>query len=507
MGEEIGHGGFFFPRVYRESKPKVTEYLKQGQIDLVESSRWSLADEFLAFILKVNFLSFADKSYPSPRQKTEVPVWFLIACQFVLRIHLEKSYFALGTLLKSGPVLSRVGFNVKAEVGFNDKNRYQRETPVHQDAVRKFFKDSDAAQMRQWFNHDLQRWFQQMGCYDKEGVYILDQTHLVVPRNRNYEDAVYMPVDEHGQRYAGYNDMTEEQRRALCWHPCYTLSTLMHLSFEKQAFHVAGYEFGPGDEDELPQARRLIETQKKGKIKLLIADKGYLSADFITWLKQEHDIDILIPLRRNMEQHNEAVAISEMPEAKWETVSKWGGEEEWRIVRACTIDNVCMWEKCGVPLYTTVVEIETTTGDDGGVQTNKFSLCSTRKFNSPHAVVDSYRLRSKTEECFRHFKRSWKINDFPSPQRSLLEAHIGFTLTTYSLLQLYLMRSDLQAKTHKMVTSLKREEHSSDQNLLVYAAEHFARFSLKEFLGLTYHLPRETQEKLASSLADAINQK
>lgn len=512
MGEGVGQGGFFFPRIYGESKPKVTECLRQGDVDLVESSRWSLADEFLAFILKVDFLPFADRTYPNPRRKNEIPVWFVITCQFVMRIHLEKAYSALSTLLKSGPVLSRVGFNVRAELGFNDKNRYERQTPVHQDAVRKFFKDTDSRAMRRWFNIDLQRWFRRMGCFDyAEGVYILDQTHMVVPRNSNYEDAVYMPVDEHGQRYAGFDDMTEEERRALPRHPCYTLSTLLHLSFRKNAFHVAAYEFGPGNEDELPQAGRLIETffqnNRKGSMRLLVADRGYLSGEFITSLKQHYDVDTLIPLRKNMAQHQDAIAISEMPDTQWETVSECGDEEDYRIVRACTIDDICLWDMCKAPLHTTVVEIEKTTGDDGGVQTNRFCLASTRKFDSPHAVVNSYRLRPRTEECFRQLKHAWKIDNFPSPDRSLLEAHIGFTLTTYSLLQLYLMRSDLQARAYKMISSLKREEHASDQNLLVYANDHFARFSLKEFLGLTYHLSREVQEKLADTLATAIHQR
>lgn len=439
-GERVGQGGFLFPRVYRESKARVTEYLRRGEIDLVEHSRWSLADEFLAFILKVDFLAFADQTYPNPRRKNEIPVWFLITCQLVLRIHLEKAYSVLGALLKSGPVLSRVGFNITAQLGFNDKNRYERETPVHQDAVRKFFKDTDPQELRYWFNVHLQRWFRRQGCFDTAGVFILDQTHLVVPRNSNYSDARYMPVDEHGQRYPGLSEMTDEQRKALQYHPCYTLSTLLHLSYKKNAFHIASYDFGPGNEDELPQAEHLMrdffQTHRKGTMNLLIADRGYLSGDFITWLKKEYEVDTLIPLRKNMEQHLDAVAIAEMPETEWVTVTHVGDKEDYRMVRACTIDDVCLWDKCKVPLYTTVVEIERTTGDDGGVQTNKFVLCSTRKFDSPHVVVDSYRLRQRTEECFRQLKNAWKISDFPSPCRSLLEAHVGFTLATYSLLQL-----------------------------------------------------------------------
>jgi len=510
MEQGVGCGGFFFPKVYRESKAKVSEYLSKGVQDLIESSRWSLADEFMAFILKMNFLTFADKTYPNPRKKNFIPVWFVICCQFVMKIHLEKSYLALGALLKSGPVLSRIGFNVRHELGFNDLNKYERKTPVHQDAVRKFFKDTDPGLMREWFNVDLQRWFGRMGCFDTEGVYILDQTHLVVPRNENYKDAVYMPVDEHGQRYSGLDKMTEEEKKALQYHPCYTLSTLLHLSFNKQAFHVAAYEFGPGNEDELPQARRLVKTffknHKKGDMKLLIADRGYICGEFITWLKQDYEVDTLIPLKGNMHQHTDAVAISKMPGAKWVDVPTDSKRKNLRSVRACIIDKVALWDECKVDLYTTVCEVIKIVKEIE-TQVNTFTLCSTRKFDTASEVVISYRLRTNTEEAFRHFKRGWRINDFPSPDRSLLEAHIGFTLTTYSLLQLYLMRNDLQHKTRKMIQTLKREMHSTNQNLLVYAGQFFAHFSLKEFLKLTYNLSTEVHEKLAEALATAINQR
>ncbi len=59
-------------------------------------------------------------------------------------------------------------------------------------------------------------------------------------------------------------------------------------------------------------------------------------------------------------------------------------------------------------------------------------------------MVTHYELRVKTEERFRQLKRSWYIADFPSPHASLVESHVCFTLFTYSLLQLYLRRNDLQ---------------------------------------------------------------
>lgn len=509
QAKEVGAGGFFFPTVYRESKPKVVELLGKGEVDLIETSRLSLADQFMAFIIHSKFLEFADRTYPNPRKKNQIPVWFVISCQFILRLNPEKAYSALGVLLKSGPILSRIGFNVGAPLGFNDKNKYPRETPVHQDSVRKFFKDTNPAEMRQWFREDLQKWFRQMECFDTSGVFILDQTHLVVPDNTNYQDAVRMPVDEHGQRYKNLNELTQEQKKALPYHPCYTLSTLLHLSHQHQAFHVAGYEFGPGNEDELPQAEKLIKAffrcNKPGSMKLLIVDRGYISGSFITWCKTTYGVDVLVPLKTDMEQHKDALAISEFKDTVWTTISTVQQGSEYKIIRACTIEDIQLWDECQVPLFVTVVAIEEYSQSKGLVK-NKFCLCSTKKFNSADQVVAAYQLRTNVEECFRQLKNDWHIHNFPSPDRSLLEAHVGFTLLTYSLLQLYLMRQDLQEDTNKFLSSLRREELNFRNNLIVYAGNSFGYFSIKEYSLLISQLTPEARDRFNHNISIATHQ-
>ena len=80
-------------------------------------------------------------------------------------------------------------------------------------------------------------------------------------------------------------------------------------------------------------------------------------------------------------------------------------------------------------------------------------------------------MRTQIEERFRQFKRDWYIADFPSPDSSLIESHVCFTLLTYSLLQMYLRREDLQKLTHKMISTLRAEEHLGKDAVLVYAKD------------------------------------
>jgi hypothetical protein len=421
-----------------------------------------------------------------------------VSCQFVLKLNHEVAYNALGVLLECGPVLSRVGFNVGARVGFNAKNRKPRRTPVHQDSVRKFFKDTDPLAMRRWHNQELQGWFRSKRAFQKEGIFVLDQTLIVVPDNPNYDDAVRMPVDEHGKRYKNLDEFSTEQKAALKYHPCLALSTLLHLPRDQESFHIAGYELGPGTEDELVQARRILEAffkqHSRGTMKLLIMDRGYISGELISWLKSKHGVDVLIPLRSTMEIHQEALTLASTTNVNW--LSCVDTElADGRLTRVCALKTVPHWEECKVPLWLTLAEVKRS---DGSLR--YFTLCSTKEYASPMDAIREYRLRTRVEECYRQFKNDWRIASFPSPARSLREAHIGFTFLTYSLLQMYLSRVDLQRRTNKLLSVIRREELGA-KSILVYADRCFATFGVNEYSLILTRLSSEARTRFEDALS------
>lgn len=59
--------------VYTQNKAKVAQKLATGEIDYGSFSKMGFVDQFFAFVLATDFFPFAEKTYPSPRAKTEVP--------------------------------------------------------------------------------------------------------------------------------------------------------------------------------------------------------------------------------------------------------------------------------------------------------------------------------------------------------------------------------------------------------------------------------------------------
>lgn len=188
------------PIIYEENRIKVLEDLKDGRLDYLDLSDWTFQDKFFAFLLGIRFFEICGASYPTPRKKEDVPLWFLLACKVQMKLHTTSAFDQLPGMLRSGAVLSRVKFNVGGvNGGFNNKNKKERNCAVHQDTPRKFFKDTNPVKLRNWHNKEVQRFIRKNRGFDKHGIFILDQSHVVVPDNKNYQDAVRMPVDEHGQ--------------------------------------------------------------------------------------------------------------------------------------------------------------------------------------------------------------------------------------------------------------------------------------------------------------------
>jgi hypothetical protein len=481
--------------LYEEDKVRVKRELKEGRLDYLDLADWTFQDKFFAFLLGIRFFEICGSSYPSPRKKEEVPIWFLIACKVQMKLHTTASFEKLPGILRSGAVLSRVKFNIGGEEGgFNRKNKKTRKTPVDHDTTRKFFKDTEAQKMRDWHNKDIQQFIQRNKGFDDDGIFILDQTHVVVPKNENYKEAVRMPVDEHGQRI-DTGKMSPEQKKGVKYRPCYALSELMHMSKEKEYFTFAGYQWGGGNTDELVQGRPLVKefvsTVGRGVMKLLIVDRGYIDGKFISDVKLELGSDVLLPLRSNMNSLTDAKKLAQAYKYKWTKYNEYTKynikyKEEVTIVK-----DVDMWDKCKVPLHISLMKV---TGSDGSER--YWGLSSTFKPTDPKEAFELYDLRTQLEERHSQIKNCWNINQFTSPHTSLIEAHVMFTLLTYTLIQLYLNQKDLNELANKTIKSLRKEELLGVNNVIVYSQQYFAVFDLDEYTEILAFLKEKPRLRL-----------
>ena len=483
--------------IYEENKVKVINALKEGKVDYMDLSIWGFQDRFFAFLLGIDFFQICGSSYPSPRHKEEVPVWFQLAGQTQLKLHQQASYNKLPGLLKNGAILTRIKFNIGGEEGgFNKKNKKPREVPVDFDCVRKFFKDTDKDELNRWYNEKVIRFLRHNRGIDKEGLFLLDQTHLVVPDNSNYKGAEWALVDEHGQRI-DTSKMTDEQEKALKPRLCYSLSLLVHLGTDGSTV-VCGYRLGGGNDDELahgPQlVRQFIKALGKGVMKKLIMDRGYISGEFVNELKTEHDVDVVIPLRKNMNALKDTFRIAEKFKKKeWTEYRTYEKGNKKYTESVLYVGDVEEWEETNLKIYVSLMK---TTAP--GEEEKSWGLCTTFRPGNAGKAFDLYKKRSRIEEVNKQMKTNWRINKFSSPHESLIEAHVLFTLLTYSLIQLYLMKKHLTALANKTIESLKSNESLGKDCVVLYYDKKFAVVDFDYYTDTILYLEETAKQKLVN---------
>jgi len=322
--------------IFEENKPFVLEALGDGEFDYMEAASEVFEADFFRFIKARAILDQLAESYPTPRKKEDVPFWFYVASNLSMRLHGVHAFDAFPMVVRCGGMLQAFGPKAGRKVvhpetgettifceGFNQKNHYDRETPCDPDYLRKVAKDTDAEALMGWFNRDMVGVFRKHRAFDKEGLFIGDASYLFVPDNPRYEGSVKLLFDEedHPVSEKQFHKMTDEQKICCQWRRCYKMVTLLHTNRALDFFLFVAVKVVSGKDHESPVlyalVKQFVETVGKGVIKRLILDRGFLDGRAISVCKKKYDMDILIPIRQNMDLYVDAMALFQDPDLQW----------------------------------------------------------------------------------------------------------------------------------------------------------------------------------------------
>lgn len=243
--------------VFQENKVEVRKRLKEGKIDYLDLTSWSFQDRVFGFLLEGRFGEWCGASYPTPRERENIPIWFLLACGLQMKLHRTAAFQRLEHVLRSGSILKRVKFNVGLPGGgFNEKNQKPRKVAIDPDTARKFFRDTEACGVEHGDNADVQGGLRRhRGYSDKEGIFLLDPTLMAVPDNPHDQEAALLPLGPEG-RYGEVKKRTPAERKRFKYTRTDPLTLLLHYSRQDDYFLFAGGPLGPGDESGLKRGEK-----------------------------------------------------------------------------------------------------------------------------------------------------------------------------------------------------------------------------------------------------------
>ncbi len=520
--------------IFEENKPLVLQALKNGEFDYIEACSEEVETDFFRYIYERHILQKLAKNYPTPRKKEEVPREMYLSGNFSLRMHGEHAFHKFPAVVRMGGMVNALGPMMGKKVvhpdtgditlackGFNKKNHYDRQTPCDQDYLRKLSRDTDPNALVQWHNSDVVKVFRGQRIFDQEGIFIGDASYLFVPDNPKYEGSARLLFDEsnHPMSQEAYKNRSDEEKVRCRWRRCYKIVTLLHTNRNLDFFIFVGVKVMSGNVHECPvlyeMVEQFVQAMGKGVMRRLILDRGFLDGESISTCKQKHKIDVLIPVRRNMDVYKDAEALFQQSEVHWnileapkterkepsrprpevierrekkrqETLKQRTEKEspappEEILVKTfvAAIGGFRSWSSCTVPL-TVVANREHYA--DGHQET--WYLLDTRKVWAPKRSREEYALRTSIEERYRQIKCFSDLTNFTSRTFSLVVNQVVFVVLAYSLLQLYLLKNGRKDLTKKTPPGIMQQLLPSANHIIVSWQNFYGLFSPMEFAEL-----------------------
>jgi hypothetical protein len=516
----------------------VLEALRRGEFDQIEIIGQADEKEFFERCFQEKLLVGLAKEMPTARKKEEVPLWFVLAANLSLKLHLENSFYALERVVRCGgllqalpPEIASKHLDPKTQAillecrGFNDKNHYPRRTPCDQDFLRKFVKGVEARRWMDWFNGPVQRVFQSHGFFDPAGIFVGDGSYLFVPDNPDYEGSVVMWFDAHNHPVE-YEKLTAEQRKKAHRERCYKLVSLLHLRGE--CYVYAGLAVVPGNAHEAPVLYELVENFVKqvgqGVLKLLILDRGFIDGKNLTRCKQHWGIDVLLPMKKNMDIWEDAWALGKQsdwqelappvpapksppPERPEVLVRRELKRQQTLAARkaqapaadpadvlvrteTCPLKGFTSWTECAVPIHVLLLRDCYADGHQ-----SQWALMSTADFANPRQPKDQYDCRTQIEERHRLLKCFYDLSDFRSRSFNVVAAQVVFILLSYTLRQWQLWRLRQEDLAGKTPGFLERQLNRRKEYVVIYHEHAYTQMPLLSFSRELLELSPEAQAK------------
>jgi hypothetical protein len=536
--------------VFEQDRPFILQSLRSGDFDYVEAANEVAEADFFRDLFKQKVISDLAESYPTPRQKEEVPLWLYVSSEISLKLHGSNSHYSYphiircGGLLEAlGPALARKTTDKKtgnvtlACEGFNEKNHYRRETPCDQDYLRKLARQTEPDRLHEWLNHEVPRCLKKLKLFDPEGLFIGDGTYLFVPDNEAYEGSVVLLFDDHNHPVDPQKvDLSDKRYH---WERCYKMVSIIHTNRALDYFLYVAVKLVSGKTHECPVLYELVgdfvKTMGRGIMKVLILDRGFIDGPSIGKCKKDYGVDVIMPLRKNMDLYKDAVGLTRAADFVWERYEEPVAESAPVVLRppaiekreaarqrtlalrkgqqpqpaakptkpvqprrasfVGTLEKAYTWQECPVPLNAV---INREINDEG--KEDFWVLVTTRLWKQSQDVRTLYGLRTAIEERHRQIKCFWDLTDFKSRSFALVLNQVVFLALTYTLLQAHLylrQRAELNRVTRPRLLQMLTPTVSV---IIVYYQRRFARLTIGEYSQILLTVEGEAKQKLLARI-------
>lgn len=401
-----------------ENPKAVLSALERGETDGILPVACEFMDRFAQFMLKAGIVRVFD-GFPDNRKRKWIAPFFF--CNVLLHKSLFRltSLTSIGSFLFSSPdVMRALGFQMRQiKEGFY---KVDGQRPFNEEAMSDFFALCDLSDYL---------------VSQKEALAALLAGHPEILSDGS------LIMDTVDTRIPAGNRQKETKHLESCVLCAVSQGELLPIL----------WNIGKGNvKADITQGKELIREAMPiigGKAKRLIVDRGFISGEWVTGLKTEHDLDMVIGLKSDMVLHQDMISLSKHRDTKWIKVDPPRYHKgEIPVRRICYLSGLDLWEECKVPLSGIVIRDKYTD------KTEYQTIVTTDLTASARQIHKWIRSRWDIEETFMTESRYGCLNRIGPCRESVAAALVHFSLLAYTLLKLFgrqdeAERRDVRPKT------------------------------------------------------------
>lgn len=278
----------------------------------------------------------------------------------------------------------------------------------------------------------------------------------------------------------------------------------LFVLYEVKSRIIVAMNIVPANESDsnyfLPMVKQGIHNCGKGKIQLVIADRGFLNGAHLWELKHKLGIDFIIPAKKGMIIREDAIALRKVYKNK--TSAKWKYGKG--ISKGYGVDGLVSYLEYNPP---TIRDNKNTNGSSlnavvitkwrdmaVSLEKQRALLTSLPAEEDAAAIAKAYRLRSHIENSgFRELKQAAFLNCLPRRKGENAESaaymHIMLCVFAHTLFYAFLGWHKKQAPKQSAGDCLRewrrQECIKEDHRILIVAEEkYYALFEIGELLDI-----------------------
>jgi hypothetical protein len=466
-----------FKKIYTENQTEVAEKLSSGSYDLVCGLGWSFLIPFLKFCNMLNLFSFFSEVEAKGYQRQ------MFSSEILLSLYLFKVLLGIKylnevsvNLFTDIGLMKLLGFSAKDLKQGTNKRGKGNSKPLHKDSLGDGMSNFVPEEMEKLFN-EIIRVLVKFGILRGKITAIVDGTNLET--TKLYEGCGKKTITHKKPDKKGKLVEIEEHIYGFKVIYLYDYQSRIPLSVKIVQIQEHENQF---------LLELITQAEENGaEIEKVLIDKGFIDGENLWRIKNEHEIDFVIPSKSKMH-------ITEMArKSRTDKRARWAEREEdkkkkQQHLKLFGIENLRIWDEYNNPENTIhknskkflpdgLNAVVITEWKDKTFNGNEPVLLTSLPVDEPLKIDELYDSRSLIENTGnRELKQAWNLKNSPQKTENALKAHVFMTLIGFSLCHAFrtLTGSDLEEYGDRIF----RRQNVCNK-VIVFNGKYYAIFDLE----------------------------